>query len=59
MGCEKYESGVIMKVEVKVTKRDMQRFPESLEDKKTYIYISIDTQMNTHVGNLHSRSKSS
>lgn len=33
MGCEKYESGIIMKVEVKVTKRDMQRFPESLGNK--------------------------
>lgn len=34
MGYEKYESGIIMKVEVKVTKRDMQRFPESLEEKR-------------------------
>lgn len=29
MGCKEYESGIIMKVEVKVTKRDIQRFPEA------------------------------
>lgn len=33
MGCEKYESGIIMNVEVKVTKRDIKRYPESLKDK--------------------------
>lgn len=41
MGCEKYESGIIMKVEVKVTKRDMQRFPESLGNKD----IDLDMDM--------------
>lgn len=40
MGCEKYESSVIMKVEVKVTKRYMQRFPKSLRDKK-YIFTYL------------------
>lgn len=55
MDCVKYKCGIIRKVKVKVTKRDMQRFPESL-GIKIYSYKSIDTQMNTHVWNSH-RSK--
>lgn len=49
MGCEKYESGIIMKVEVKVTKSDMQRFPESLGaiDKNTFIRICRYTEEHT------------
>lgn len=42
MGCEKYESGIIMKVEVKVTKRDMQRFPESLGNKDIDLDIDME-----------------
>lgn len=42
MGCEKYESGIIMKVEVKVTKRDRRRFPESLGNKDTDLDIDME-----------------
>lgn len=46
MGCEKYKSGIIMKVEVKVIQRDMQRFPKSLGDKDGY--LPIDRYTNEH-----------
>lgn len=39
MGCENYESGIIMKVDVKVTKRDMQRLQDSLGDKDIYLHV--------------------
>lgn len=43
MGCEKYESGIIMKVKVKVTKRDMQK----AWGIKIYTYMSVDREEHT------------
>lgn len=57
MSCENYESGIIMKVEVKVIKRDMQRFPKSLGDKDIYPHISTDIQTNTHTRHFHKSKK--
>lgn len=37
MSCEKCEFGIIMKVEVKVTQRDRQRFSKSLGDQDTHL----------------------
>lgn len=48
MGYENYESGIIMKVEVKVTKRHMQRFPESLGNKDMDLDRDTEFTQQTH-----------
>lgn len=45
MGCKKYESGMIMKVEVKVTKRGMQRLPEGLGNKNIDLDMEFTQQI--------------
>lgn len=48
MGYKKYESGIIMKVEVKVTKRGMKRFPEGLGTKN----IDLDMEFTQQIQQL-------
>lgn len=47
MSSEKYEFGIIMKVEVKVTKRNRQRFSSSLGDKDTFLHMYRYTNEHT------------